>query len=78
MRKRKMIKLREITEQEKSIIKEIKKQKIASYELSRNYTFLKWYDKNGKVLGDLWNPTHFVAEAVIEQWKKSKDSEVEK
>lgn len=73
MRKRKMIKPREMTEQEKELIKKIKKQNIASYNMSRNYTHISWYDKEGKELGCIYQCTGFVVDAVIEQWKKCKE-----
>ena len=70
-----MIKPREMTEQEKELIEKIKKQNIASYELSRSYTHIKWFDKENNELGFLFSPTGYVVDAVIEQWKKCKEVE---
>ena len=74
MRRSKMIKPRETTEQERELIKKIKAQDIASYSLSRNYTHISWYDKNGNELGCIYQCSGYIVEAVIEQWKKCKES----
>lgn len=73
MRRRKTIKPRKMTEQEKEIIKKIKSQDIASYTLARNYTHISWYDSYGKELGCIYQCSGFIIDAVIEQWKKCKE-----
>ena len=73
MRRSKMIHPREMTEQEKEYTKKIKAQNIASYSLSRNYTNISWYDKEGKELGCIYQCSGYIIDAVIEQWKKCKE-----
>lgn len=70
MRTSKRIKPREMTAQEKELIKKINAQDIASYRLPRSYTHISWYDKDGKELGFIYQCSGYVVDAVIERWKK--------
>lgn len=70
MRKRKMIKPREMTAEEKELCNKIKEQNIKSYQLSKSYTYIRWYDECGKELGFIFGPSGYIIDAVIERYKE--------
>lgn len=61
-----------MTTREKELIKIIKTQDIKTYRLAKDYSFIEWFDKDGKASRVL-DCTEPVVKAVIDRWNECKE-----